>query len=85
MEVGQDADSIGCERWLMLRVICLAVACLLAACVPDDVVEGRLSQSYDSSGITRLILRAAAADIAKAELIRAGVPITVSGRATGGA
>ena len=85
MEAGQGADSIGYEFRLMPRVICLAAACVLAACVPVGVSEGRLSRSYDSPGVTRVILRAAAADTAKAELLRAGVPITVSGRATGGA
>ena len=85
MEAGQGADSIGCDFRLMPRVICLAVACVLAACVPASVGEGRPSRSYDSLGITRIILRAAAADTAKADFIGAGMPITVSGRATGGA
>ena len=82
---GQSIDSTGCESRLMRRVVCLAVACVLAACVPAAVGEGRLSGSYGSPGVTRVILRAAAADTTNAELTRAGVPITVSGRATGGA
>ena len=59
MEAGRGADSIGYDRRLTPRVVCLAVAGVLGACVPAGVREGCLSRSYDSPGVTRVILRAA--------------------------
>ena len=62
METGQGADSIGCEFRLMPRVICLAIACVLAACVPAGVmVKAAYSGAMTPPGVTRVILRAAAA------------------------
>ncbi len=73
-----SGDAASCFAWP-------PPACWRRASQPG-VGEGRLSRSYDSSGITRVILRAAAADTAKAEPIPRGWPDhRFTGRATGGA
>ena len=76
--------DVGC-REVLLHLLCPTAACLLAACAPTPVGEGRLSESYESAGITRVILRAAAADAAKTEQAARAEPIAITGQATGGA
>ncbi len=83
--LGRGGDRNGWQRRAALHLLCLPAIGLLAACVPSQAVQGRLSRSYDSAGITRLVLRAAAADAAAIEPVAGGGPITITGQATGGA
>ena len=60
-------------------------AALLVACAAPEQDRDRLTRRFDAAGITRVVLRAAAADTATVDLVPGTGVVTVSGRATGGA
>ena len=60
-------------------------AALLVACAAPRQDRDRLTRRFDAADITRVVLRAAAADTATVDVVSGTSVVTLSGRATGGA
>ena len=69
----------------LLTATAWLAAALLVACAASGQDRDRLTRRFDAAGITRVVLRAAAAEAATVDVAPGTGVVTVSGRATGGA
>ena len=72
-------------RSALLPATALLAATLLAACAGAGQDRDQLTRRFDAAGLTRVVLRAAAAEAATVHVVPGTGVLTVSGRATGGA
>ena len=73
------------RRSTILLAAALLAPGLLAACAAAAPEPGRVTGSFDATGITRVVLRAAMADDAVVDVTAVAGKVTVSGQAAGGA